>query len=101
MPVLLDFYADWCISCKVIEREVLPAEIVSRQLVNFRLIRFDMTASNAEQRALLDSYNLFGPPAILLFSATGQELRDLRVIGETTAAELAERLTAAIAPQNQ
>ena len=94
MPALLDVYADWCISCKVIEREVLPAEIVSRQLGNFRLIRFDMTASSAEQRALLDRYKLFGPPAILLFSASGEERQDLRTIGETTAEELAKRLQA-------
>jgi thiol:disulfide interchange protein DsbD len=93
-PALLDIYADWCISCKVIEREVLPAEIVSRQLGNFRLIRFDMTASSAEQRALLDRYKLFGPPAILLFSASGEERQDLRTIGETTAEELAKRLQA-------
>ena len=95
-PVLVDFYADWCISCKVIEREVLPAEVVSSQLSNFRLIRFDMTASNTQQRALLDTYKLFGPPAILLFSGTGQEWSDLRVIGETTAATLASHLTTAL-----
>ena len=101
MPVLLDFYADWCISCKVIEREVLPAEVVSNQLSNFRLIRFDMTASNTGQRALLDSYKLFGPPAILLFSGTGQEWSDLRVIGETTATTLADRLSTALDRQAQ
>lgn len=101
MPALLDVYADWCISCKVIEREVLPSEIVSRQLGNFRLIRFDMTASTAEQRALLDSYQLFGPPAILLFSASGQELQDLRSIGETTAEELAKRLETALSRERQ
>jgi thiol:disulfide interchange protein DsbD len=101
MPALLDVYADWCISCKVIEREVLPSEIVSRQLGNFRLIRFDMTASNSEQRALLDSYQLFGPPAILLFSATGQEQLDLRSIGETTAEELAKRLETALSRERQ
>jgi thiol:disulfide interchange protein DsbD len=99
MPVLVDFYADWCISCKVIEREVLPAESVRSQLDHFRLIRFDMTESNAAQRALLDSYKLFGPPAILLFSGTGQEWSDLRVVGETTAAELATQLTAALERQ--
>ncbi|SDU24663.1 thiol:disulfide interchange protein DsbD [Pseudomonas pohangensis] len=100
-PVLVDFYADWCISCKVIEREVLPAESVRRQLAHFRLIRFDMTESNPEQRALLDSYKLFGPPAILLFSGAGQEWSDLRVVGETTAAELATQLTAALERQKQ
>ncbi|MBF7731062.1 protein-disulfide reductase DsbD [Pseudomonas sp. N040] len=96
-PVLLDVYADWCISCKVIEREVLPAVEVREQLDGFRLLRFDMTASNAAQRALLDRYQLFGPPALLLFAADGREWRDLRSIGETTAAELAERLHSATA----
>ncbi len=94
-PVLLDIYADWCISCKVIEREVLPAPEVNRQLHGYRLIRFDMTASNARQRALLDRYKLFGPPAILLFSAAGEEWGDLRVVGEIDAAGLAGRLTQA------
>lgn len=60
-PVLLDWYADWCISCKVIEREVLTAPQVQAQLAGFKLLRFDITASNAEQRALLDRYQLFGP----------------------------------------
>ena len=91
-PLLLDWYADWCISCKVIEREVLTAPAVTAQLGNYRLIRFDMTESNAEQRALLDQYQLFGPPALLLFAGNGDEHQTLRVIGEINAADFAERL---------
>lgn len=91
-PLLLDWYADWCISCKVIEREVLPAPQVAGQLAAWRLVRFDMTAGTAEQRALLDRYRLFGPPALLLFAADGSEWQDLRVIGETDAAGLAAQL---------
>ena len=91
-PLLLDWYADWCISCKVIEREVLTAPAVTAQLGNYRLIRFDMTESNAEQRALLDQYQLFGPPALLLFAGNGDEQQALRVIGEINAADFAERL---------
>jgi thiol:disulfide interchange protein DsbD len=91
-PLLLDFYADWCISCKVIEREVLPDPEVQRQLQGYRLIRFDMTASTPQQRSLLDRYRLFGPPALLLFDNTGSEHADLRVVGEIAAAELAARL---------
>ena len=91
-PLLLDWYADWCISCKVIEREVLTAPAVTAQLGNYRLIRFDMTESNAEQRALLDQYQLFGPPALLLFAGNGDEHQALRVIGEINAADFAERL---------
>ena len=87
--LLLDWYADWCISCKVIEREVLAAPEVGRQLGDYQLVRFDITDSNAAQRALLDRYQLFGPPAILLFDAKGDEWRDLRVVGEVDAATFA------------
>jgi thiol:disulfide interchange protein DsbD len=91
-PLLLDWYADWCISCKVIEREVLSAAEVGSQLGDYRLIRFDITESNAAQRALLDRYQLFGPPAILLFDEKGDEWLDLRVVGEVDAATFAARL---------
>ncbi|WP_280292573.1 protein-disulfide reductase DsbD [Pseudomonas sp. BN417] len=91
-PLLLDWYADWCISCKVIEREVLTATEVTSQLGGYRLIRFDMTESNAEQRALLDRYKLFGPPAVLFFDGKGDELADLRVVGEVDAKAFAVRL---------
>ena len=94
-PLLLDWYADWCISCKVIEREVLNAPEVTAQLGDYRLIRFDMSASNAEQRDLLDGYQLFGPPAILFFAPSGDEWQDLRVVGEVDAPEFARRLQAA------
>ena len=94
-PLLLDWYADWCISCKVIEREVLTAPEVGRQLGDYTLVRFDITESNPAQRALLDRYQLFGPPAILLFDGKGDEWRDLRVVGEVDAATFAARLSAA------
>jgi len=94
-PLLLDWYADWCISCKVIEREVLAAPEVGRLLGDYKLLRFDITDSNPAQRALLDRYQLFGPPAILLFDAQGDEWRDLRVVGEVDAATFAARLTTA------
>lgn len=94
-PLLLDWYADWCISCKVIEREVLSAPQVGSQLGDYQLVRFDITESNAEQRALLDRYQLFGPPAILLFDAKGNEWRDLRVVGEIDASGFAARLSQA------
>nr|WP_024306842.1 protein-disulfide reductase DsbD [Pseudomonas sp. P818] len=91
-PLLLDWYADWCISCKVIEREVFGNAEVGSRLAGWRLIRFDITESNAAQRALLDRYKLFGPPAIQLFAANGDELLDLRVVGEVDAATFATRL---------
>ena len=94
-PLMLDWYADWCISCKVIEREVLTDPTVGAQLKDYQLVRFDMTDSNPAQRALLDSYKLFGPPAILLFDKQGAEIRDLRVVGEIDAETFAARLTQA------
>jgi thiol:disulfide interchange protein DsbD len=90
-PLLLDWYADWCISCKVIEHEVLKDPIVVERLKGYRLIRFDITASNAEQRALLDRYQLFGPPALMFFGKDGVERADVRVIGEISAKDFAER----------
>ena len=92
-PVLLDWYADWCISCKVIEREVLQAPQVISRLNGLRLLRFDITQSNAEQRELLDRYQLFGPPALLFFASNGSEQRDERVVGEVNAVEFAEHLS--------
>ncbi|WP_236234774.1 protein-disulfide reductase DsbD [Pseudomonas tohonis] len=94
-PLLLDWYADWCISCKVIEREVLTAPEVASQLGAYRLVRFDMTASTPEQRALLDRYKLFGPPAILFFAPDGDEWSESRVVGEINAADFAARLQGA------
>ncbi|MFL1517426.1 protein-disulfide reductase DsbD [Pseudomonas prosekii] len=94
-PLLLDWYADWCISCKVIEREVLNDPKVVERLQGYRLIRFDITASNAEQRALLDRYKLFGPPALMFFGKDGGERADVRVIGEINAQDFAERVAKA------
>ncbi|MGO4308744.1 protein-disulfide reductase DsbD [Pseudomonas sp. KB_15] len=94
-PLLLDWYADWCISCKVIEHEVLDDPIVVERLKGYRLIRFDITASNAEQRALLDRYHLFGPPALMFFGKDGVERAEVRVIGEINAKDFAERVTRA------
>ncbi|EIK53092.1 thiol:disulfide interchange protein precursor [Stutzerimonas stutzeri TS44] len=91
-PLMLDWYADWCVSCKVFEREVFADPQVAPRLADYRLIRFDITDSNAEQRALLDRYQLFGPPAIQFFDRAGNELKEVRVVGELDAREFSERL---------
>ncbi len=96
-PLMLDWYADWCISCKVIEREVFANPQVVPRLTDYRLIRFDITESNAAQRSLLDRYKLFGPPAILFFGGDGKELNEVRVVGEIDASGFAERLDRAAA----
>ena len=91
-PLMLDWYADWCISCKVIEREVFANPQVAPRLTDYRLIRFDITESNAAQRSLLDRYKLFGPPAILFFDRRGNEMSEVRVVGEIDAPGFSERL---------
>ena len=95
LPVLVDWYADWCISCKVIEHEVLPDPNIVSKLGAFRLIHFDMTDSSPEQRALLDRYKLFGPPALLFFGKNGNELENVRVVGEIDVEAFSERLSRA------
>ncbi len=81
-PVIVDFYADWCISCKVFEREVLTQSSVQKALENYSFLRFDLTDNSADQRDILRKYGLFGPPAFLFFSKTGQELEFLTKQGE-------------------
>jgi len=91
-PVLLDWYADWCISCKLIEREVFANQDIQQSLKDFRLLRFDITQSTPEQRAVLDRYRLFGPPAILFFDESGQELHEARIVGEISVAAFRQKL---------
>nr|WP_284047807.1 protein-disulfide reductase DsbD [Halomonas gemina] len=90
-PAFVNVTADWCISCKVMERDVYPAPEVAGQLANFRRINVDVTDSNATSREVLDHYQLFGPPSLLFFDG-GKELRDARVQGEVNAPQLASHL---------
>ncbi len=94
-PVVLD----WCISCKVIERNVLQHPQVRELFTqgNYRLLRLDITENTSEQRALLNQYKLFGPPVIQFFAEDGIELEQLRVVGEIDATEFIERLNQAAA----
>jgi thioredoxin:protein disulfide reductase len=79
--VMLDFYADWCVSCKEMENITFADARVQAQLKNTLLLQIDLTANNNEDKAVLQRYELFGPPAILFFDKQGKELKDFRVIG--------------------
>lgn len=81
-PVMLDFYADWCISCKVMERNVFSDAGVIDSLRPFTLLQIDMTDNTPAQQAMLDELGLFGPPAILFYNSNGEEIRQQRVLGE-------------------
>ncbi|MFZ1493924.1 MAG: protein-disulfide reductase DsbD [Candidatus Competibacter denitrificans] len=79
--VLLDFYADWCVSCKEMERYTFTDSNVRAALTNIVTLRADVTANSAEQQKLLKHFGIVGPPAILFFGPDGQERRDYRVVG--------------------
>ena len=90
-PVLLDFYADWCVSCKSIDKEVFGDARVQQALDGAMLLRADVTASTDAQLALMRANQVIGPPTVMLFDASGQERRDARLVGEFTAADLLRR----------
>jgi thiol:disulfide interchange protein DsbD len=92
---LVDFYADWCVSCKMIEREVFADPRVQQALANMQLLRPDMTANNADDRALMSVHQILGPPTMLLIGPDGKERRAERVIGELGADEFLSRLARA------
>jgi thiol:disulfide interchange protein DsbD len=95
-PALLDLYADWCISCKVMERTVFPRPEVASQLARFRLLRADVTDNNADDKALMGAYGLFGPPSLVFFAGDKAELSDVRIQGEVGAESLAAHLSAVL-----
>lgn len=86
--VLVDYYADWCVYCKTMEKEVFPDPQVQKELKGLMLVQADVT-SNQE---LLDHFGLTAPPTILFFSPQGEELCDFRLVGNVTASQLAEQL---------
>jgi len=90
--VLLDFYADWCISCKEMEVSTFANPEVSKQLKQFVLLQADVTKNSADNQALLKRFGLFGPPGILTFSLDSQEQKDQRVIGFMPPQRFIERL---------
>jgi thiol:disulfide interchange protein DsbD len=96
-PVMLDFYADWCVSCKEMDAFTFSDARVRRQLGRMLLLQADVTGNNAENQALLKRFSLFGPPGIIFFDAQGREIRGLRVVGYQDAERFLKTLELAVA----
>lgn len=89
-PSMLDFYADWCVSCKEMEKFTFSDPRVQARLAQLGLLRADVTANTPDDQALLKRFGLFGPPGIIFFDANGQEV--LRVVGYENADKFLARL---------
>ena len=90
--VMLDFYADWCVSCIEMEKLTFTEPAVKQEMNEMLLLQADVTANDADDKALLKRFALFGPPGIIFFGRNGQEILDARVIGFKTADYFLQRL---------
>ncbi len=97
-PAMLDFYADWCVSCKEMERFTFSDKRVQSRLAQLQLLRADVTANNVDDQALLKRFDLFGPPGIIFFDRSGKEV--LRVVGYESADKFLRSLDR-VAPELQ
>lgn len=95
-PVMLDFYADWCVSCKEMEHLTFTDARVQVRLARLHLVRADVTANNPDDQALLKRFNLFGPPGIIFFDRNGNEIG--RVVGYQAADTFLRSLDRAAVP---
>ena len=96
-PAMLDFYADWCVSCKEMEKFTFSDPRVQAKLKQMNLLRADVTANNADDQMLLKRFSLFGPPGIIFFDQGGKEV--LRVVGYESADKFLRTLDRANAPR--
>jgi thiol:disulfide interchange protein DsbD len=95
-PVMLDFYADWCVSCKEMEAFTFTDARVKAKMEQMLLLQADVTANSPEDKALLRRFSLFGPPGIIFFDRQGREVPGLRVIGYQSADEFLVSLNRAV-----
>ena len=93
--VLLDFYADWCVSCKVMEKTVFAKSEVQSALADMRLLQADVTLNTTEQQQLMKDLQIMGPPTILFINPQGSEQRTQRITGEVSASEFLQHLSSA------
>lgn len=91
-PVVVDIYADWCISCKIMEEEIFSGPKVRQLAEEYRFIKLDITEFNGDHKAYLEQLRLVGPPAILFFAADGHEVSQARIAGEAGLPEFLEAI---------
>jgi len=91
-PVMLDFYADWCASCKVIAQTTLQDESVLTKLQHIKIIQADITKNDQSTRALLNYFHIVAPPTFLFYDAQGHALEHLQLVGDISVDTLLERL---------
>jgi len=94
-PVMLDFYADWCVSCKEMERYTFADPAVRAKMAGFTLLKADVTANTPDDKALLARFGLYGPPGIIFFAPGGKEIAGLRVVGFQEATDFIKQLARA------
>jgi thiol:disulfide interchange protein DsbD len=87
-PIMLDFYADWCASCKIMEETTFKDPRVLEQLAHFTVFKVDITQNNAENKAILNHFQVIAPPTFLFFNSKGQELPNHKLVGEISADKL-------------
>ncbi len=97
--VMVDFYAAWCTSCKELEATTFTDPAVRKALAHTMLLRADVTANNADDRALLEYFGVFGPPTVAFYNGEGRQLRRYQVVGYMDAQEFLQQLHAAFAAQ--
>ena len=93
-PVILDFYASWCLSCRTMDSFVFTNPKVKQLMQEFVLLRVDVTQDTAESRALEKALGVVAPPTILFYDSEGKELKSARIVGEISANSLISHLTA-------
>jgi len=91
-PIMLDFYADWCVACLEYEKFTFNSPSVINLLDKFELLQVDVTKNNKEHQLLLKEFGLFGPPGIIFFDSKGIEIKELRTIGFKDATEFSSIL---------
>ena len=97
-PVLVDFFAEWCVACKVLEETTLSNQAVLTQMQGFDLYRVDITEINADSQAIMAQYNILGLPALVFFTPTSTEIPKSRVLGEMGPERFIEHLNARVMP---